>query len=94
MVIQLKDTKVVGSISAFAFAWNMAYANFQPAQPNALRILNKRYSDSQHKKWSAAKERVNTWRSYAWELAHRFANRTTIHGINRLLGEGSSRYER
>ncbi|XP_037959101.1 pickpocket protein 19-like [Teleopsis dalmanni] len=73
----------------------MVFPQFTPAQPNALRILNRKYSDMQTMRWTVEKPINDSQRnSTAWELANKFCKSSSIHGVNRLLSDSTNKYER
>ncbi|KAM7351046.1 pickpocket protein 19-like [Cochliomyia hominivorax] len=63
--------------------------NYNPAQPLALRQLNRKFKNKQKNKIVS-----NKFRESAIQLALDFGRKSTIHGISRICQENSNKYER
>ncbi|XP_075153777.1 pickpocket protein 19-like [Haematobia irritans] len=69
----------------------MAYPDFKPAQPEAIRQLNLKYaSDSVRLRRKSIKKVKND----AMELLATFSEKTTVHGMGRLFSRTANKYER
>ncbi|XP_058975849.1 pickpocket protein 19-like, partial [Musca domestica] len=74
----------------------MAYPDFRPAQPEAIRRLNQKYShrDSQNRSCASRKEYLLKLKDDLLELLAAFSEKTTVHGMGRLFNRNANKYER
>lgn len=71
----------------------MAFSHYNPAQPMALRQLNRKF-DRDVKTKQRNKKFTKQLKETAEQLALEFGQKSTIHGMNRIFQENSNKYER
>ena len=75
----------------------MAFPIYKPAQPVAIRQLNRQYELEHRSNSKRRRFRVQfnqKFKDAAENLAIEFGRKSTIHGMNRLFQEKSNKYER
>lgn len=77
----------------------MAYPDFKPAQPEAIRRLNQKYA-SPGDLGTIEKDRIDSKEYFlrlkddVMELLASFSEKTTVHGMGRLFNRTANTYER